>query len=158
MGELVVTWVDVKAMSSSARSSSTRLQKTGEIRPSESKERWVPRLCTLEGFGEDIHDRSGVDVRGLEPLTRLRVRTHNSLYQLTVLSPGESTVLIQGGRFFAEPVEASLGGSSYGGCMLKTRWIGLGMRMEIHGQDSHIVTSPVRSVQAEDDSSLPGPF
>ncbi len=97
-------------------------------------------------------------MRELLPLTKLRVRTHNSLYQLTVLSPGESTVLIQGGQFFAEPVEASLGGSSYGGCMLKTHWIGLGMRMEIYGEDSHIVTSPVRSVEAEDDSSLPGPF
>ncbi len=97
-------------------------------------------------------------MRELLPLTRLRVRTHNSLYQLTVLSPGESRVLVQGGQFFAEPVEASLGGSSFGGCMLKTHWIGLGMRMEIYGEDSHIVTSPVRSVQAEDDSSLPGPF
>ena len=145
-------------MSSSARSSSTRIRKTVEVRPSETKERWVPRLCTLEGFGEDTNDRSGIDVRWLEPLTRLRVRTHNSLYQLTVLSPGESTVLIQGGRFFTEPVQASLGGSSFGGCMLKTRWIGLGMRMEIYGEEGHIVTSPVRSVQAEDDSSLPGPF
>ncbi len=132
-----------------ARSSSTRIRNTREIRPSESKQGWLPRLCTLEGFREDIHSRSGVDVRELLPLTRLRVRTHNSLYQLTVLSPGELRVLIQGGRFFAEPVEASLGGSSYGGSMLKTRWIGLGMRMEIYGEDGPVVTSPVRSVQAE---------
>ena len=141
-----------------ARSKSRRIRKTSESRPSGSEQRWVPRRCTLEGFGEDILSRFGVDVRGLEPLTRLRVRTHNSLYRLTVLSPGESRVLIQGGQFFAEPVEASLGGSSYGGCMLKTRWIGLGMRMEIYGEDGHIVTSPVHSVEAEDDSSLPGPF
>lgn len=92
------------------------------------------------------------------PLTKLRVRTHNSIYQLTVLSPGESTVLIQGGEFFAEPVQASLGGSSFGGSMLKTRWIGLGMQMEVYGEDAHIVTSPVRSVQTEDESDLPGPF
>ena len=145
-------------MNSHARSSSTRIRNTREIRRSESKERWLPRLCTLEGFGEEIRSRSGVDVRQLEPLTRLRVRTHNTLYQLTVLSPWESRVLIQGGQFFAEPAEASLGGSSFGGCMLKMRWIGLGMRMEIYGKDGPIVTSPVRSVQAEDDSSLPGPF
>jgi hypothetical protein len=99
-----------------------------------------------------------MDLSELEPLTRLKVRTHYTLYQLIVLSPWESRVLIQGGRFFAEPVEASLGGSSYGGCMLKTRWIGLGMRMEIYGEEGHIVTSPVRSVETEDDSSLPGPF
>ncbi len=140
-------------MNSRARTGSTRIWNTHEIRPSESKQGWLPRLCTLEGFREDIQCPSGVDVRGLLPLTRLRVRTHNSLYQLTVLSPGESRVLVQGAQFFAEPVEAS-----FGGCMLKTRWIGLGMRMEIYGEDSHVVTSPVRSVEAEDDSSVPGPF
>jgi len=147
-------------MSSPARSASTRIRirNTSENRPSESQESWVPRLCTLEGFREDVHSGTGVDVRGLVPLTRLRVRTHNSLYQVTVISPGESTVLIQGGQFFAEPVQASLGGSSYGGSMLKTRWIGLGMRMEIYGEEGLIVTSPVRSVEAEDDSDLPGPF
>ena len=155
MGELVVSSLDVHGMKERARTGSTRISKTLEVRRSESEERWVPRICTLEGFGEDTQGGSGVDVRWLEPLTRLRVRTHNSLYQLTVLSPGESTVLIQGGQFFTEPVEASLGGSSYGGCMLKTRWIGLGMRMEIYGEEGHIVTSPVRSVEAEDDSSLP---
>ena len=111
--------LDVKGMNSHARSSSTRIRNTREIRL-ESKQRWLLRLCTLEGFGEDIHGRSGVDMRGLLPLTRLRVRTHNTLYQLIVLSPWKSRVLIQGGRFFAEPVEASFGGSSYGGCMLKT--------------------------------------
>lgn len=141
-----------------ACSRSRRIRNPRTIRSFESNEGWVPRVCTLEGFREDTHSRSGVDVRELLPLTRLRVRTHNSLYELTVLSPGESTVLIQGGQFFGQPVEASLGGSSFGGSMLKTRWIGIGMRMEIFGEDSHIVTSPVRSVQAEDDSSLPGPF
>ena len=54
-----------------ARSRSRRIQNTRESRPSESKERWLPRLCTLEGFREDVHYRSGVDVRGLELLTRL---------------------------------------------------------------------------------------
>ncbi len=126
--------------------------------PAKSKERWLPRRCTLEGFGEEADRCGGMDVSELEPLTRLKVRTHNTLYQLTVLNPWESRVLVQGGRFFAEPAEANLCGSSYGGCMLKTRWIGLGMRMEIYGKDGPIGTSPVRSVQAEDDSSLPGPF
>ena len=150
--------LDVKGMNSHARSRLTRIRNPRETRPAESQQGWVPRLCTLEGFREDIHDRSGIDVRELLRLTRLRVRTHNTFYQLIVLSPWKSRVLIQGGRFFAEPVEASLGGSSYGGCMLKTHWIGLGMLMEIYGEEIHIVTSPVRSVEAEDDSSLPGPF
>ncbi len=139
------------------RSRSQRIRNTREIRPSESKERGLHRDFTLERFCDDIRRGSGVDVGGLKPLTRLSVRTKNTLYKLIVLSPEESTVLIQGGRF-AEPVEASLGGSGHGGYLLKTRWIGVGMRMEIHGKDGPIVTSRVCSVQAEDESSLPGLF
>ncbi len=154
----MVISLDVNDMNLHARSRSRLIPNPREIRPSVSNERWLPRLCTLEGFREEVDRRGGMDLSELEPLTRLKVRTHYTLYQLIVLSPWESRVLIQGGRFFAEPVEASLGGSSYGGCMLKTRWIGLGMRMEIYGEDGHIVTSPVRSVQAEDEASLPGPF
>ena len=154
----MVISLDANDMNLHARSRSRRIRNARESRPSESKERLIPRLCTLEGFREEVDRRGGMDLSELEPLTRLKVRTHYTLYQLIVLSPWESRVLIQGGRFFAEPVEASLGGSSYGGCMLKTRWIGLGMRMEIYGEDGHIVTSPVRSVQVEDESSLPGPF
>ncbi len=88
---------------------------------------------------------SGVDVSGLEPLTKLKVRTQNTLYHLTVLSPGESKVLVQGGPF-AEPVEASLG---YGGGLLKMHWIGLGVPLEILRENGAVMTSPVRSVQAE---------
>ena len=40
--------LDVKGMNSHARSSSTRIRNTGEIRPCESKQRWLPRLRTLE--------------------------------------------------------------------------------------------------------------
>ena len=126
--------------------------------PAESDERWLPRRCTLDGFREEADGSDGMDLSELEPLTRLKVQTHNTLYKLTILSPWEANVIVQGGQFFAEPAEANLCGSTYGGCMLTTRWIGLGMRMEIYGKQGPIVTSPVRSVQTEDDSSLPGPF
>jgi len=62
--------LDVKGMNVHARSRSTRIRNAREIRPSESKQRcWVPRLCTLEGFGDDTHCRSGVDVSRLLPLS-----------------------------------------------------------------------------------------
>ena len=110
----------------------------------------VPKLVDTDAA---LDPASGIDVSGLEPLTRLRVRTLNTLYHLIVLSPEESKVLIQGGRF-AEPVEASLG---YGGGMLKTH-IGLGMPMAIYRENGPVMTSPVRSVQAEGRLQLPGPF
>ena len=71
--------LDVKDMNSHAHSSSTRIRNTREIRPCESKQRWLPRLCTLEGFGEEVDRRGGMDLSELEPLTRLKVRTLHAL-------------------------------------------------------------------------------
>jgi hypothetical protein len=116
----------------------------------------VPRVCTLDGFAQQIDHDGGVDLTALEPLTCLRVQTRNTEYKITVLSPSESKVIIQGGRFAVEPTAAELSGSSFGGNFLKVKWIGVNMRMEFHIADRCIVTSPVRS--AEIDSNLPGPF
>ncbi len=118
----------------------------------------VPRYCTLEGFAQETSDSSGVEIAQLGPLTRLQVQTQNTLYQLTLIDPMESVVLIQGGRFFTVPSEAHLCGSSYGGTLIKLSWIGLGMRMELASRGRRIVTSPVVIVETLDDVDLPGPF
>jgi hypothetical protein len=124
----------------------------------ESEELLVPRRCTLDGFAEEATRQGGLDLAELPALTRLHVRTQNTVYQVILLSPGESRVLIQGGRFFAEPTESYLCGSSYGGNLLKVAWVGLGMRVEVMRDGRRIVTSTVQSVQVVDDSDLPGPF
>ena len=109
----MVTSLDVKGMKVHVRSSSTRIRNTREIRPSESKERWVPRLCTLEGFGEDIHDRSGVDVRGLLPLTRLRVRTLNPNRKIFEARKRETAALGAGEKLvLGHPLAATIGDSA----------------------------------------------
>ncbi len=124
----------------------------------DSEELLVPRRCTLDGFAEEATRQGGVDVVELPTLTRLHVRTENTVYQIILLSPGESKVLIQGGRFFAEPTESYLCGSSYGGNLLKVSWVGLGMRIEVMRDGRRIVTSSVQSVHVVDDSDIPGPF
>ena len=124
----------------------------------DSDELLVPRRCTLDGFAEEAARQGGVDMGELPTLTRLHVRTQNTVYQLILLSPGESKVLIQGGRFFAEPTESYLCGSSYGGNLLKVSWVGLGMRIEVMREGRRIVTSIVQSVHVVDDSDIPGPF
>ncbi len=116
----------------------------------------VPRVCTLDGFAREIDRQGGVDLGGLEPLTCLRIRTHNTEYKITVLVPADSRILLQGGRFAPTPIEAELAGSTFGGHFLKVKWIGVNMRMELQIGGQVIVTSPVRSVEI--DSSVPGPF
>ena len=131
-------------------------RRSGE--PSQSKELMVPRHCTLDGFAEEALANDGVDVAELDSLTLLQVQTQNTLYQVTLLDPLTSQVLIRGGSFFVVPTIATLSGSSFGGSFLKSRWVGIGMRMEICGDGRNIVTSPVCSVRIEGDSALPGPF
>ena len=118
----------------------------------------VPRRCTLDGFAEEASLRGGMDLAELPALTRLLVHTQNSAYELILLNPFESKILIRGGRFFAEPVESYLCGSSYGGNLLKVSWVGVGMRLEVIREGRRIVTSTVQSIHLLDDANLPGPF
>jgi len=118
----------------------------------------VPRHCTLDGFARETSRHQGVEVAHLPPLTRLNIWTRNSCYQLTLLDPQESKVIVKGGRFFAEPSDVHFCGSSYGGTLLRMSWIGIGMRLELLSDGRRIITSPVLSVENMDDGSLPGPF
>ena len=129
----------------------------GRARPGESAV-LVPRRCTLDGFSDEVARTDGVYLRDLDPITSLRVRTENTLYEITVPRPPRSVVLVRGGRFFPETTEASFGGSSFGGSCLKLAWFGVGLHMEFHFVGGWIVTSHVRSIAVLDSASLPGPF
>ncbi len=118
----------------------------------------MPRRCTLEGFAQEVALTEGVGLAELESLTTLLVRTDNSLYRITVLQPPQPKILVQGGRFFPETTEGRLAGSSFGGSFLKMAWLGCGLRMEIYSGGQRIVTSPVRSIEIQHASCLPGPF
>ncbi|HZS04026.1 MAG TPA: hypothetical protein VFD58_04255 [Blastocatellia bacterium] len=109
----------------------------------------VPRFCTLDGFVEISETLEGVELRALAPNGTILVRTRESDYRILLLDPASRRVLIEGGPFFAEPTEAILSGSSFGGCLLRMGWIGHGLRMEIHAQGRLVVTSPVRSLRVE---------
>jgi len=146
---------DVKVVDTLATAKPAPTEQTMAI---ESQELVVPRRCTLDGFAEEASRRGGVDPAELPALTRLSVRTQNTAYEVILISPLESRVLVRGGRFFAEHAESYLCGSSYGGNLLKVSWVGLGMRLELMREGRRIITSTVQSVQVVDDSNLPGPF
>lgn len=122
-----------------------------------SQEVLVPRHCTLAGFTESISDREGLHVSRLEPLTRLEMRTVNSLYEITVLEPNHWKVLVRGGRFFPTETVAYLCGSGFGGTLLKVAWIGIGLCCELTTDGLRVVTSPVEKFEIVE-RALPGPF
>jgi len=55
----------------------------------------------------------------VEAFSTIYVRTHNSEYEIFLLDPESGRALVQGGRYFAETLEATVCGSTFGGCMLK---------------------------------------
>jgi hypothetical protein len=88
----------------------------------------------------------GVELCALPGLEQFSVRTRNSTYEITVLSPHTGDILVRGGAFFPEHTRARLTGCSLGGGLLKVRAVYPGFLMEIVYGGRTIVTTAVRSV------------
>ena len=109
----------------------------------------IPRFCSLDGFTELSSSLDGIALRTLAQFDTVCARTHNNDYYIFLIDPEAGKALVQGGKFFEEPVEATVSGSTFGGCMLKMGWLGVGLRIEICAKGQRIVTSPVTSLRVE---------
>jgi hypothetical protein len=85
----------------------------------------------------------------LEACDMIHAQTRNSVYEIFLLDPKSGHALVQGGKYFAEPMEATVRGSTFGGCMLKMGWLGVGLRMEFYANGQRTVTSPLQSLRVE---------
>ena len=85
----------------------------------------------------------------LEACDMIHARTRNSVYEIFLLEPKSGRALVRGGKYFAELVEATVNGSTFGGCMLKMGWLGVGLRMEIYANGQRTVTSPIQSLRVD---------
>ena len=90
----------------------------------------------------------GVHLRDVLPGTVLEVTTQNRAY--TILYQGWDQALISGHPVFCpEPIPVTIHGSTWGGSMIKTRYIGRGMRLEFgHPTYQPIRTSVILDVRA----------
>ena len=109
----------------------------------------VPRHRTLHGFADAVSQADGIGLNDVDAFTTLVVRTRNSVYRITILTPHRHEVLVQGGAFFPEGTRARLNGSSLGGSCLKLGWVGVGLHLEFHAGDQWVITSHVRSIAIE---------
>jgi hypothetical protein len=109
----------------------------------------IPRYCDLDRVIEISPLLEGVSLTALEACDTIHVRTRNSDYEIFLLDPKSGRALLRGGECFTEPVEATVSGSTFGGCMLKAGWLGVGLRMEIYANGQRTVTSPVQSLRVE---------
>ena len=86
----------------------------------------------------------GVHLAELLPMTVLLIRTRNSEYRVVVMEG--STVCVQGGAFFAEPMCAQVTAASIGSSCRKFGWIAVGLRMELDVAGIRVLTSPVLAI------------
>lgn len=90
----------------------------------------------------------GVRLEDLQPGSTLEVTTLNSRYQLRVLL-GNMALITGHPLYCPGPVLVRIHGSTWGGSMLKVRFIGRGMCMEFgHPQyQTPILTSPIQEIR-----------
>jgi hypothetical protein len=89
----------------------------------------------------------GVYLRDLSPGAVLAIQTQNRSY--TLVSLGDESALISGHpEFCPEPVEVQVQGSTWGGSMLKTKFVGRGMHLEfVHPVYRTVITSQIVEIR-----------
>jgi hypothetical protein len=90
----------------------------------------------------------GVFLHDLPPATVLEIQTQHHCYQLLLL--GDNKALISGHpQFCPEPIQVAIAGSTWGGSMLKRRFVGRGMHMEFRHPkyETPILTSAVQEIR-----------
>jgi hypothetical protein len=139
----------LKGISTFAAVPHAKVKSGGKFRNQEARVHNIPRYCSLDGFTELSCSLDGVALRTLSPFDMVCARTLNNDYFIFLLEPESGKALVQGGRYFEQPIEATVSGSTFGGCMLKMGFVGVGLRMEICAGGQRIVTSPVKSLRVE---------
>jgi hypothetical protein len=90
--------------------------------------------------------QEGMQVEELWAGDQLVVKTANTAYEVTVVSPRGREVVIYGGNFFPERTRVHLDGCSLRGAFLKLGGIYVGFSLELRGEGGVVVTSPVHSI------------
>ena len=90
----------------------------------------------------------GVFLKDLPSATVLRIETQHHCYTVVLLN--ESSALISGHpQYCPQPVLVAIAGSTWGGSMLKRRYVGRGMQLEFRhpGYRTPIVTSRIKEIR-----------
>jgi hypothetical protein len=111
--------------------------------------RCMPPVGTLDEFARDCGCDNGVTVSDLEPGTRITVVTKNSTYRLDVIDGAEGRATIVGGSVFPEHTAIRVEGATDGGSLIKSGWIGVGLRLELTSGMRRITTSRVKAVEID---------
>ena len=101
---------------------------------------------TLVDFAHQPGCDQGLRLSALAAGTIVGIKTRHSQYRVPVIGPREGRVLVTGAKWFPEPTEVRLTGATAGGSILKTGWIGLGLKLEMAVGRRLATTSRVTSL------------
>lgn len=101
---------------------------------------------TLTDFARQSGCVEGLSLHALAAGTIVSVRTRHSNYQVLLTDPRQGHALVTGAEWFPQPTAVRLEGATAGGSMLKTGWIGIGLKLEMSIGRRRITTSRVVSV------------
>jgi hypothetical protein len=90
----------------------------------------------------------GVFLEDLPPWTILEIHTQHHCYTAVLVGNGEA-FLSGHPHFCPEPVLVAIAGSTWGGSMLKLRFVGRGMHLEFYHPNyrTPIITSPIQEIR-----------
>lgn len=90
----------------------------------------------------------GVDLRFLPRMSTLEVETQNHHYVIVLDRDGEAWIAGHP-EICPEPVLVRISGSTWGGSMIKTHYLGRGMHMEFCHPGYHgvVITSPIVDIK-----------
>jgi hypothetical protein len=90
----------------------------------------------------------GVYLGNLSPGSVLSVQTRNRVYKMVILG-GETALLSGHPKFCPAPTVVQIQGSTWGGSMLKMKFVGRGMHLEfVHPLHCRILTSRILDIRA----------
>jgi len=99
---------------------------------------------SLDEFTLDQGCSRGVFLNAVEAGTHIVVGTAHSCYRFVVTDPARRRATVGGGAMFPEASEVRVDGATMGGTVIKSGWIGMGLRMELTVGSKRITTSPVK--------------
>ena len=96
-----------------------------------SGEVYVSKVADLAKCDDCIRRNSGIFVKDIPANTIIQIDAADAVFTVLVVDPADRKIRIKGSQYLPELTDAVLTGSTFGGCMLKEGWIGVGMQLEI---------------------------
>jgi RNA polymerase-binding transcription factor DksA len=99
------------------------------------------RACEVDSQAADVA------LEMLAPFDTIFLQTLHSEYRILLLDPMTGRSLVEGGQYFAEPVEAIVSGSMRHGTTYRLGRICSGLRLEMVVNGRIVITSPIQSIR-----------